>query len=427
MKKEDVLSIIPKPKNEEIIAYDLSLKSLIDKDVFLEYNNDLNTYKFKKEKYLIIDAEIKEYEKNINNIYLYNKTWTEEDYIKMLQNDKKTYSIMFGDIKKIVNNIEISTKKYNTINEKIEMQIKKEQKELEDKKKTINNEIEEYKNNILLLKTKISELEIDKKRIEEQITDLQDEINLCLSMQQELEDNTYKCKYCGTIITNKNSKKKIYNILEKNIQKASQKLEKYTKNFEKTETNIAYYENELKKNKSNLNNSIQFKKQDYNFYSKKSIKVLELEAFRDEILKNIDVLKKEYESNKETKNPKYLELKDRISKYELSLQNLEKIKKAKENFKDKYNEAQKLKSDLLKLYDNLTLYKKFIEIFYKIYQQKANDYFGNNIKFKFYKFNNLQLEEIFEIYYNGIEYTQLNKALKEELDNIYFKKLSYFL
>ena len=214
-------------------------------------------------------------------------------------------------------------------------------------------------------------------------------------------------------------------MLDKKINKNSKILNSYKTSLEKTEKDLSYTIKELKENKSILENDMEFKKQDYNFYIKKSVKILEMEATRDEIQKDILKYKDEYENNKIVKSQEYQNLKDRIDKYELSLQNLQRIKESKQNFSEEYKIINNLKPILLELNEKLKLYKKFIEIYFKIYEQKANDYFGNNIKFKLFKFNSLDLEEIFEIYYNGIEYTQLHPKQREELDKICYEKISY--
>ena len=244
-------------------------------------------------------------------------------------------------------------------------------------------------------------------------------------MQQELDNKEYQCQYCGTIITNGNSKKRIFNMLDKKINKNSKILNSYKTSLEKTEKDLSYITKELKENKSILENDMEFKKQDYNFYIKKSVKILEMEATRDEIQKDILKYKDEYENNKIVKSEEYKSLKDRIDKYELSLQNLQKIKESKQTFAEEYKIINNLKPILLKQNEKIKFYKKFIEIYFKIYEQKANDYFGNNIKFKLFRFNSLDLEEIFEIYYNGIEYTQLHPKQREELDQICYEKISY--
>ena len=425
MERKDIIKIIPEPKNEDVIVYDLTLKSLLDINVIEEYKKTLSDYKIKKENYLIIEQELKEYEKTIDDIYLYNKRWSEKDYIDMLQKDKKAYSTYFNDIKKIENNIQILEKKYKVLNEQIEIQRNKELKEVETKRKNIDNEIEECKKNINKLNIKIGDLKIEHDRYLKQIADLQDDIELCSIMQKQLENKEYKCEYCGTIITNGNSKNRIFNTLEKKINKKNSLLDSYKTSLEKIEKEISYNKKEINENKSILENDLEFKKQDYNFYIKKSVKILEMEATRDETQKQILKYKDEYENNIVVKSQDYQTLKDRINKYETSIQNLQKIKENKQKFSEKYKILNNLKPILLQLNDKIKLYKKFIEIYFKIYEQKANDYFGNNIKFKLFKFNSLDLEEIFEVYYNGIEYTQLHPKQREELDKIYYEKISY--
>jgi len=425
MERKDIIKIIPEPKNEDVIVYDLTLKSLLDVNVIEEYKKILADYKIKRENYILMEQELEQHKISINNIYLYNKKWSEKDYIEMLQKDKKTYSTYFNDIKKIENNIQILEKKYKILNEQIEIQRNKELKEVETKRKNINNEIEETKKNITKLNTQKNSVKLEHDRYSKQIEELQEDIDLCLAMQQELDNKEYQCQYCGTIITNGNSKKRIFNMLDKKINKNSKILNSYKTSLEKTEKELSYITKELKENKSILENDMEFKKQDYNFYIKKSVKILEMEATRDEIQKDILKYKDEYENNKIVKSEEYKSLKDRIDKYELSLQNLQKIKESKQTFAEEYKIINNLKPILLKQNEKIKFYKKFIEIYFKIYEQKANDYFGNNIKFKLFRFNSLDLEEIFEIYYNGIEYTQLHPKQREELDKICYEKISY--
>ena len=210
MERKDIIKIIPEPKNEDVIVYDLTLKSLLDINVIEEYKKILADYKIKKENYILMEQELEQHKISINNIYLYNKKWSEKDYIEMLQKDKKTYSTYFNDIRKIENNIQILEKKYKILNEQIEIQRNKELKEVETKRKNINNEIEETKKNITKLNTQKNNLKLEYDRYLRQIEELQEDIDLCLAMQQELDNKEYQCQYCGTIITNGNSKKRIF-------------------------------------------------------------------------------------------------------------------------------------------------------------------------------------------------------------------------
>lgn len=426
MNRDELLKIIPKPTNMEVITYDTSLSNLIDIDVFENYYKDLSDFKIKKENYILLNNEIKEYENRLKNIYLYNNKWTEKDYIEMLQKDTKQYSILYNNIKKIENNIDILNKKYNSINEKIEIQRAKDIKEIENKKQNINDEIENTKKQIQDLKIKLDDLKIDlekiNKEIEENVLEKQD----ISTMINSLDNDAYTCKYCGTVITHKSSKKRINSLLQKNLDKnleENKKLEEKKYNIEK---DIAYYKTNYNNYKSILKNDIQFKKEDYSFYIKKSIEVLKLEAIRDNILLQINKLKKEYDSSDETKTKEYKDLKDRIDKYKLSIENIKDIKENKETFREKYSKLKVLQEECETLKNNLDNYIKFITIFYKIYEKKINDYFGKDFKFKFFTFDDLELKNIFKVYYKDVDYYELDKKNKDEFDEIYSEKIYYF-
>ena len=128
MDRYDIIKIIPKPSNQDVIVYDFSLKNLLDINVIEKYNNDLAAYKIKKDNYILLDTEIKQYEDSLNKIYLYMKNWSEMDYIERLKEEKKYYSKIYSTIKKIENNIDILEKKYKSINEQIEIQKNKDTK-----------------------------------------------------------------------------------------------------------------------------------------------------------------------------------------------------------------------------------------------------------------------------------------------------------
>ena len=227
MERKDIINIIPQPKNEDVIVYDLDLKDLIDINVFDEFKQLLNDYKIKRENYILIEKELEMYQKTIDNIYLYNKSWTETDYIEMLQKEKKTYNTYFNEVKKIENNIDILEKKYKTINEQIKIQHSRETKEIETKKKNINNEIEDARKNIKILNAKIQKINVEKNAYLKQISDIEEDLELCNIMQKELYEKKFKCQYCGSIITNEKNKDRVNNMLEKKKQKNNQYLKSY--------------------------------------------------------------------------------------------------------------------------------------------------------------------------------------------------------
>ena len=61
-------------------------------------------------------------------------------------------------------------------------------------------------------------------------------------------------------------------------------------------------------------------------------------------------------------------------------------------------------------------YVRFLDIYYKIYEQKANDYFGPDIKFKFHEIIDDQISLTTKITYKGQDLSLLNYQQREELE-----------
>ena len=426
MNRKQLINFIPKPENKDVIIYDLSLSDLIDKDVFNEYSEILPVFLRKEEEYLMLESKIKEYQNSIDNVYLFKKDWTKEDYLQALHNNKKTYSTLYNDIKKIENNIEILQKKIKNMDDKIKIQIAKEQKERENKIKNIDENIMKNKDMLLNFKDKLSYHKLLLEKIETQISENNEDFEMLAKMQQQLESGTCQCQFCGHIVKTCSEDSKLYSRLTKNFEKNKLQLEKLLTNKNSMETEIAYLENEISKIKIELNNDIEFKKQNHNFYLKKSIEILKLEALRDEMINNVSELEKKLKNNSETNSKKYLELKNTIEKYELSLNNLERIEVIKENFAVDFDRLKIITKELKELALILEQYKNIINIYYKIYEKKANEYFGPEFNFKLFKFDKYTLQEKFEIYYNGIEYNELSKKERDKIDKIFYEKISFY-
>lgn len=427
MNREDFIKFIPKPENKDVILYDISLQDLIDVDVLLEYNKLYPIFISKKEQYLNLKAKLEEYNKIINEIYLFKKSWTEEDYLQALRDDKKTYSILYGDIKKIENNICMLQRNLKGINEKIQIQESKENKRIDDKKESIEKDIEKNKEKLLNYKNYLDSYKLSLEEINNKINENEEEFELISLMQNNLETGECKCEYCGRTIKKVDENSLIYKKIYNNLEKNKNKLQKLLEQQNKLELSIAYYEAEIKKIKSDLNNDIQFKKENKNIYLKKNLEVLKLEAVRDELLNNISKYEKELKSNSRTQNTKFLELKDNINKYELSLNNINKIKELKEENKKEIKEYTKLKSELKEILNKLDLYLKFINIYFKILQQKAEEYCGKDYKFKFAKIEDYQFIPILEIYYKGVKYEELSSKDSDEVHKFLIEKFSIYL
>lgn len=423
LNRERLIRFIPKPKNEEVIIYDIELKDLIDVNVIEEYEKDLYVFLEKKETYNLIKNKIKEMEKSIDNIYLFNTSWTREDYLVRLKNDTKTYSIMYKDINKIENNISILQKKLNAMNEKIKMQEEKENLNIKKKKENIDIEIEKDKDILIDLNEKVSFLKMQLNFIEENISENEEELNYLLDAEANLGEGKNKCIICGSYIDNY---AEIISRLKNKILKKTQKSQRLIGKKENIEREIAYYEDKVSKTKTRLNNNIYIKKEDKNIYIKKSIDILRLEGLRDEIINDISKQEKQLKNNSDLKSEKYISLKNNIEKYKLSLQNLNKIKKIQEDLKEDINNYNSLKNELMELYKRLSKYKQFITLYYKIYEKKANEYFGPNFKFKFFEFEDIKFKPILEVKYNDIEYSELDEKTKKEVDSIFTEKISIF-
>lgn len=426
LNREELMKFIPKPKNEDVIIYNTELSDLIDIDVFQEYEKDIKPFLQKRDDFNVIKLKIKEMENFINNVYLYKPSWSREDYLIKLKNDKRTYSTMYKDIKKDEDNLLILEKKLKTMNDKIAIQEAKENKKLQDKKQNLDDEIQKDKNNLENLKEKMSFYTLQQDIINQEISKNEIEFNDLCEMQEDLKTGQYQCKFCGCHVNVYSENSRIYKRLEKNLENNKINLEKLLKKKESVDKEIAYYKTEISKVKINLNNNINFKKDNHFFYQKKTIEILKLEALRDDVMNNIAEIEKKLKTKPQLKSEQYIELKNNIEKYELSLQNLDKIKEIKENMKEDINNYKFLKEELTKTYNKLIKYKEFITLYYKICEQKINEYFGPEYKFKLFKFDDLVFKPIFELKYNDVEYSQLSKEDKEIVDKSFNEKISIF-
>lgn len=426
MNRDALIKFIPKPSNRDVIVYDTSLKDLIDVDVFSEYKQLLPIFNLSSQMFEGYKNNIKEYEKTLNNIFLYKPNWSEEDYLFYLQNEKKTYANLFGNIKKKESNIDLLQKKIKIIDEKIEFQIAKENKEIEEKKKNIDQKINENVDRLFALKEVYETLKMERKKIEDAINENQEEFNDLKIIVEGISNGECKCRYCGSKLSNVSENSNFYKKTVKNLAKNKKDLEILLEKQQKNKESLAEYETNITEIKQELKNDSSFKSQDFNFYRKKSVEVLKLESQRESMANNISVLQKELENDSQTKSKQFLEMKDRISKYELSLENLQKIKNMKTKIQEERIEYNKLNTELTEMQSKMDQYKKFISIFFKIYEQKASDFCGKGFKFKIFDFENYSLIEKFQVFYNEIEYNNLNKQTKEFVLKTFEEKFLFY-
>ena len=330
MNRDILINFIPKPTNNQVIIYDTSLKDLINEDVFEEYKKLLPVFNLQMAQFLGYKNNIEDYKKKINEIYLYKKNWSEDDYLYYLQNEKKTYANIFNSIKRVESNIEMLKKKVKIIEEKITMQEIKEAKDIENKKKNIDNRINENVEKLLHLKEVASTLKIESEKIKESLQDNQEDFEMLQKILEDMENGNCRCRYCNSKLSNVSKDSNFYKRTYKNLERNKNELNKLLDNKKKNDEQLSKYNAEIKTLREEIKNDTNFKSQNFNFYQKKSLQILKLEAEKDLMLNNILKLEKDLENNPEAKSKQFLELKDKINKYEISLENVQKIKTMKE-------------------------------------------------------------------------------------------------
>lgn len=427
--RKDLINFVPKPKNSDVIIYDITLTDLIDVDVFCEYNKLLPNYLDVKNKYKTLKEKLDQSIKEIDNMYLYNSSWEEKDYLLKLSDAKKVYSKLFGDVKKIENNITSLEKQVTVANQKIELQKAKEENLIESSKKNVDERIE--KNNQLLEQYRIKRnyfLDL-LKRINKNIKENEEEFSILVDMQSHLQDKTFVCKYCGSkinITTENIENSHIYKRLANNIMDNKTELTNLLARQSEIKANKDQYDKEMKRIQAELTNDISLKSQDNVFYTKKSQEILKLEGFRDEMINNIDELKKQLKTKSETNTDKYLSLKKEIERYEISLDNLSKIKQLKFKNSDIIINIDKLKKELLPMHEKIEKYINFISIYFKIYEQKLTEFLGEDYKFNLFSFEDESLKEILRITYKGLNYSDLSMNEMENIDKYIYSKIQTF-
>ena len=426
MNRDDFIKFIPKPTNEDVILYDISLKDLIDVDVPAEYTKLLPVFKETKKNFLKLKEEIDIYTETINQIFLVNPSWSEETYLQKLREDMQTYSMLYGNIKRREDEIKILQKKIEAINDKIIIQKNKEDKDNEIRNADITDKIEENKISLKKFKDIIDVYKNSSKRIDEQIRNIKSDLKILKESESQLLKGTYRCFCCGKKIK-ENESEKIINKIKLNIEKNTELLNNLMQEKEKNQNILNFYKDELSKVKIELQNNLNFKRNYKNMYIKKSVEILKLEASRNEYLNKIAQKNEDLKNEPQMNSKKFLELKNRIEKYKVSLENLKKIKSMKGNTAIKIKKYEQKRIELKKIETLITKYLTFLNIYYKIYEQKASQYAGPEYKIRFFEIKNYEIIKILNINYNGIEYSELSKKDKQTVDkNLAEKFLSNF-
>ncbi len=423
MTREDFIKIIPKPTNEDVILYDISLKELIDVNVPEEYQKLLPIFKEAKAEVAKLKEEIDIYKNNINQLFLFDPSWSEEIYLEKLQDEMRTYSTCYGNIKKKEDEIKILQKKMDAINDKIIVQKSKEEKENEERNININKEIQENKININKYKDIIDVYKKSAKKIDEEIKNTKADLEVLKISKLQIFRGQYVCFCCGKKIKELEAGD-ITNKIINNIQKKETELQGLLEEKNKIKNTLNFYKDELSKAKIELKNNLNFKRNFKNMYLKKSNEILRLEAAKNECLEKITKTSEDLKNESSLNSKKFLTLKNNIEKYKVSLENLKKIKNIKSLVGSKISTYNRKQNKLEQIKALITKYLSFLNIYYKIYEQKASQYAGPEYKIKLFEIKNLDIIEILNITYNNIEYSQLSKKDKSKVDKNLLEKFS---
>lgn len=423
MNREDFIKIIPKPNNEDVIIYDLSLKDLIDVNVIEEYYKLLPIFKIAKAEIIKLKEEIDIYKDNIHQLFLFNPSWSEEKYLELLQDETKKYSMYYGNIKRKEDEIKILQKKIEVVNEKIVFQKSKEEKENEERNININKEIQENKININKYKDIIDVYKKSAKKIDEEIKNTKADLEVLKISKLQIFRGQYVCFCCGKKIKELEAGD-ITNKIINNIQKKETELQGLLEEKNKIKNTLNFYKDQLSKIKIELQNNSNFKRNFKKMYIKKSVEILKLEASKNEYLEKINQISQDLKNENAINSKKYLEIKNNIEKYKVSLENLRKIKNIKATVGTKISAYDRKQAKFDEIKNLLTRYLAFLKIYYKIYEQKASQYAGPKYKIKLFEIKNLDIIEILNITYNNIEYSQLSKKDKAKVDKNLLEKFS---
>ena len=333
---------------------------------------------------------------------------------------------MYKPIKKIESNIEILQKKVKTIDSRIEMQIAREKNAEQNKKdendKNLNANIEK------LLKNKeiYAELIAEQKEIDENLKENENDFVVLQGIIEDIKNGEHRCKFCGHKITNVSPNSNFYKRTVKNLEKNKKELERLLEKKDRNTEKVEKYDKKIKEIKATLRNYSNRTSQDPSLYKKKSIEILRLEGIRDSMLNQIDDLKNKYDKDSTTKSKKFLDIKDKIEKYELSLENLTKIKSIKEEINKEMVGYNDTKTKLNEIIKKLNEYKSFLTIFFKIYEQKAAEFCGSDFKFKIFDFESFDLIEKFEVYYRNVKLENLKTDKQIQIKNYLLEKFVVF-
>lgn len=421
--RKNIIKLVRKPTNQDIIYYNSKFIDLINVDVEKLYYDELKKYRELEKQYLEVKSKIDDYNERVNNLNLIGKT-SELEYMSKIQELEIKYAKEYKEIKILENKINTYKNKIVDLKNKIEIQ---KAKEIEDKKG--------FQSQLLKSKNRLSSnignlkiaLDINNKKIDitrEKLNFERDKYNTFEETKKAIEEDNYVCQYCKSTLDKKSLKKVIKNaikqqeiILEK-IDKLKNELNILNNQKNELEDNLLNSTSELK----NINFA---EKQNLFAYDKKSVKVLKLEGTIFQLENEIENLEIQYEEKAKKAGPNFKRMKAKLEAYKESFLNLREIKDQKENLKLDLNIYDDVIEQAKEIKFNLKLHCQFLMTRNKLWEQNLSNLFDNKLKFKLFEEENLEIKEICIIYYNNIESKYLKPDEEKEVERMIIDKMRF--
>lgn len=421
--RKNIIKLVRKPTNQDIIYYNSKFIDLINVDVEKLYYDELKKYRELEKQYLEVKSKIDDYNERVNNLNLIGKM-SELEYMSKIQELEIKYAKEYKEIKILENKINTYKNKIVDLKNKIEIQ---KAKEIEDKKG--------FQSQLLKSKNRLSSnignlkiaLDINNKKIDitrEKLNFERDKYNTFEETKKAIEEDNYVCQYCKSTLDKKSLKKVIKNaikqqeiILEK-IDKLKNELSILNNQKNELEDNLLNSTSELK----NINFA---EKQNLFAYDKKSVKVLKLEGTIFQLENEIENLEIQYEEKAKKAGPNFKRMKAKLEAYKESFLNLREIKDQKENLKLDLNIYDDVIEQAKEIKFNLKLHCQFLMTRNKLWEQNLSNLFDNKLKFKLFEEENLEIKEICIIYYNNIESKYLKPDEEKEVERMIIDKMRF--
>lgn len=415
--RKKILKLIPLPEDKEVIIYNKSFSDFINKDVQELYEINLEQYNENSTKIQELKANIKSAEEFINNAAIVNKKLDEKGHIIKIKELETEYAQKYAKIKSFERKISMYSSRIQKISSEIDFHISEGKKFSKQKEEELNEKIN-------INNFKIGELETYYRYYKEYYNEyslLSKMLNKELAAQEKilrsaLDDNTI-CRQC---------RKRYYpsaTSVTRNMKVIQDRLDQYNNNFTLVKQKAEEYKKQAKLLKEE-NKSMKEQIKNFKFiYSKKSDKVLNLEAVKFGLFNDIEALEEELKAEVQKKGKEYQQLKNKINTYKTSLDNLIAIKQTAKELQIYKEELQQI-LEKQKLYiNNLDFIIKFLDIKFKLYTKNLKTFFDERVKIDLFEIQEYNINEICNIEFDNIKMEFLNAEGYKELNDFLVTKL----